>query len=543
MSPAAVGAQTWRLHVFTPVHVGSGAEARPGLDILATGRNLTYVLDWNRLLASLPPDTAAADAVSQALRPGSGSREAELLRALDGAGLALDAISLAQLEGDWPRGNLRLQIRRADGAALLPGSSIKGALRTAALAACLAKRGPDLEVAFRDLVAHRLARLRGRRGVRPKGSELVEEPLLAPSPASPPRLDAPHRDLLRLLGVGDATFPSEALRVTRVEIHQCGGAAGEDRRLSTKLAAECLAPGSSARVRLEWNDALRALGREGGLWRTGEDLSFEDILRSARGLARHHLDHDRARFDAAGLSRAAAAVGALRRLADDEDLLVLRLGWGIGWEGTTGGFADASLREEIREVDWRDGPTRTWSRRNFPATRKLVSWMWRPQPGGPARAFEGYQLPLGWVVLEPEGLGRVEVPEWPARPATPVARSRGPAPPTHRQARRERREEPPGPAPTAVPRRRAIPVSVPPAGEEVTAVVLEKRTSKGKPRFEIEGTSLSGSLAGSSEAPPSELAAGTRVRLRVKAPDSRGQNIQFEWIGLADDRDPGDRPG
>ena len=140
----------WRLEVLTPLHAGSGEQLTNGLEIASEG-GWTYTVDLDKLLDRLPPDRR--DRVGLA-------GLADLYR-------PLAEVQRYAVHGELPPPSfpeegatlLRCFARDGFGRPYLPGSTLKGALRTALLMK-LADDMPKVRGALSD--GRRRARGRGR---------------------------------------------------------------------------------------------------------------------------------------------------------------------------------------------------------------------------------------------------------------------------------------------------------------------------------------------------------------------------------------------
>ena len=129
----------FKLECVTPVHVGSGADLIRSIDFYADG-GFTEVLDPDLLLMA----AGAIEGFADAIRRGSGI--APFLKA---RGLNPATFRLHRVRGSIEAQRLRLAIRGGDGRPMIPGSSLKGALRTLLLAAWTGEEGPTLGTGLR----------------------------------------------------------------------------------------------------------------------------------------------------------------------------------------------------------------------------------------------------------------------------------------------------------------------------------------------------------------------------------------------------------
>ncbi len=418
----------FRVEVFTPVHVGSGRQFRAQLDTVPlrdvdrTARDGWALVDFERALASLPASAVVpvANALTRWLQTdgrGSVSQAA--------AHLARHGVLEPFVLQRWPGRSTRLPqiiregMRAASGAPLLPGSSVKGALRTALFVAW-----------FRQLPEPRQKRLISD-AFRAGDARDVENGLFRPGG------DQPHDDLLRALRVTDAPFEDGALRLAEVAV--ISPSQHDPKRRKERLAVEVLPPGATAPIEIALDDVL--LGKLGGAGRPGADRPSErdrggraprgtsarpehgvsqvaQFLRSPKGRRLGFADAlswSELRTVVNGMARSALKrdLEYARRLGDEplyaflENLWarvgqaiehgawVLRVGWGQGWEGTTGAWVPSQHREPLKQQKKRASyfrPDFQW----FPKTRRVVEAMNDAPPPG------GYPQELGWIALWPD---------------------------------------------------------------------------------------------------------------------------------------------
>jgi CRISPR type III-A-associated RAMP protein Csm5 len=543
------------LRALTPVHVGSGEELAPGVEILSHG-DRTYVLEIERLLGLEELD---ADRLVEAIGTGVEGRAARLLEALRGAGVDPSRVSRYVLQGSWIRSRLRTQLRSAGGSPLIPGSSVKGSLRTLALASLLGAdgSGPSEQASARVRSALERSVSGGRERAASVAWRALEEPVLAPRRDSARGLEGWRRDVFRAVACSDAAFDVRDLRLVELSVQrgrprEAPEGAGERpafRSFGPPVGAEAIAEGARARIRVGFDPWLLSAGAP--LWGSDPGLAWERLAAVSQARARSSAEREARRWRELGWSRAAERVERLPLGSLHPAAVVLRLGFGIGWEATTGGLLDPEAREAVRRTPWIRGPTSTWSGTDFPTSRKLVRAVWRRDEAGLWQAFEALDLPLGWVVLEPadgsaasaqetQGVRRGERREaGPREERTGAGAGRRENRSGGRDERRGRRDERRGGRDERRGGRDAGRAAAPAErplrpGDEVRAIVLEERTKRGALRFRIEPLGREAYLQPGGPAAPDDLQPGAAVMLRVRAvPASKGEAVACHWVGPA----------
>jgi len=250
----------------------------------------------------------------------------------------------------------------------LPGTSLKGALRTA-----LAWVGW------------------GELGLRPDRRELVPNPRFAARNYERRILGRdPNHDLLRALHVGDSA-PVEAENLILVNaqvLHQSGA-------LGSPIELEAIRPETAFRLPLKIDLALFSA------WAGRNRLQHANWLRDLPAVVRRHtaqrLDQEVSWFGPVGNARLIADLyRQLKSVRLPNRAFLLQVGWGTGWDDKTFG---SHLREDEAFMEGILAPRRSGgygiARGNrrpgdpFPKSRRvLVDAGGRPQS------------PLGWVVVE-----------------------------------------------------------------------------------------------------------------------------------------------
>lgn len=499
----------WRLEVLTPLHAGSGVKLERGFDVeCAEGH--TFAIDIDKLADALPP--GRHDQIGR-----------QFVRDLY-AGRPLRALQRYVVRGEVRGRELLCFARDGFDRPYLPGSTLKGALRTALLMQ-LAEERQEVKRALR-VAAGRVP-------------DRKEKDFEAQRAAF--RLDGGEEstdDVLRHLHVPDVLIPPAAIEVVEVLIasmderdhwrwktakRDAPNAIDPHDRDVLRLSVEVVRPGTVLYVPLRV-DAQRL--RPDWMKRRPGQPAPQDFSGWAALLQRGLLDavasHGRRVLDPeiAMWSRSRPhdnAAQATKRIAEQakQGGAIFPVGWGIGWRGMTGAALER-LDDNAERVDAgnQDPPLITRARNTyskaftkgdfhvFPKSRRL--WV-----ESRSRAPQG---PLGWVAVRSWG---------PQDKATPFTQNQGPEgklpiagsakpfyPGTH----------PPGKATTA-PRASTTPQK----GDRVRCRLTGK-TKKGKWQAELLDHSVRGVVDGDREG----AVEGAEVELEVKN-TSAGQDWGLVW--------------
>jgi CRISPR-associated protein Csm5 len=365
--------------VLSPLHIGSGRELLQGYDVVAhDGR--TWRVDEDALLdATLGGGETFDEALvgrpaSELLKPGDYEAHPEFFR------YVIPGEPSAGTRGT----RISEQIKDVFDRPYLPGSSLKGALRTVLFWGVHHAEGrtPDLD---------RLKRSRSW------ASQPLEQQVFGRDPS---------HDWLRALRVRDSQ-PLDAdehlaLQTVRVYPTASSESAGLDVDVEavapeavfhTTVTLETYGFESPEASRLRWQGQRRWIQdlTELGKRHVGERLMTEAQYFKEKGGPRRSM-----RFYDALIKR-------LLELPDD--VLLLQVGWGAGWESKT--LGSAMLRQSDHAFERLLSTYRMTKERDrragdpFPRSRHLALIDGRPA------------LPMGWLAVRVEGLDEVAVAEPP----------------------------------------------------------------------------------------------------------------------------------
>jgi len=391
---------TWdvKVEALSPLHIGTGTELLLGYDLLSH-RGHTYRVDEDVLLeqALVQAEQAGAAAVNQLL---AGRPATELLAEtdFDPHSPLFRYVMPGVPFTTTPGAKIQEQIKDVRDRLYLPGSSLKGALRTVLAWGFYARqrKRPDL------------GRLRRSRSW---ASQDLERDIFGWDP---------NHDWLRALHVEDSRplAPDGHLTLQTVQVYptQTGDSPG------LNVDVEAVRPGTVFDLAITVDEygfrgeAVRQLG-----WQ-GKRAWLGQLTALGKQYARQRLLAEVAFFQAHGGPQAALQFYAalVRQVVEGElaeDEFLLQVGWGTGWESKTLGSgllrqSDAAFERLLSEYRM------TKERRRevgdaFPKSRTLAL-----RGGAPA-------TPLGWVRVKVAGFVPGEEPqvapaqgkERPVRPA------------------------------------------------------------------------------------------------------------------------------
>jgi len=357
---------------LTPVHIGSGRTLLHRYDY-AIRDHRTWRLNEDAIL-----ETQDIDDPEMVERLSSIPPE-QLLQAGD---YKLDSTFFRYVIRGTPRSNAEgaqiiEQLKDAYDRPYLPGTSLKGALRTAIA-----------WVAWEE------------RGLRPDKGKLNRHPQFAAQTYERELLGRnPNHDLLRALHVTDSDAVGvDALMVANARVlHQSG-------HVASPIEMEAIKPDTVFELTLKIDVALFSR------WAGGDALRNAHLLQTLPDCVRRHtaqrIETELAWFKAGkGARKIYDFYGALPTEGLPPHMCLLQLGWGTGWDDKTFG---SRLREDDRFMesilaDRRQGGfglARGHRERGdrFPKSRRVAVRVLRSKRDG--SIIEHPESPFGWVLME-----------------------------------------------------------------------------------------------------------------------------------------------
>ena len=370
---------TATIETLSPLHIGTGTSLLEKVDWIQSG-NWVYVADQNRLL----------ETVLERAQAERGGNEMAVIQALTGMTLsdlrsagwlarddfqADSPLFRYRLRGEPAMNQIAEQIKDVYGQPYLPGSSLKGALRTVLAVTGASKLKTDLRRPGRS---------------RSWAAQPIERDIFGRDP---------NHDLLRALQVSDsAPVEAKQLRLERVNVFPTAGRTSYGRSRGLDLDVEALRKGTMLQATIKIDGTLfgddTPLGRmvESEL-RFGKRRSWLfNLPKWAKKWAGRRLVEEADFFGKKQGGKAVAAFyGQLAVIWDrmQENEFLLQVGWGTGWPSKTFGHLlqrDAKDFERLVR-DYRLSPQDRGRKTGdpFPKSRKLV------------RRGDSPTQPLGWV--------------------------------------------------------------------------------------------------------------------------------------------------
>lgn len=369
------------IKALTPLHVGSGEVFKRGFDFLAEEGEIR-IISHVRLFHYLN-EIGFKDNIEPFMKAIEEKRPLDWLRE--------NGVSLHDMKGQqcmaWPEtpDEIRAQIRDGVGNPLVPGSSLKGALRTAILKRLSKEDGRAIvNKTIHDIKEN------GCRNLKEADKE-IRKKLLGEDPTN---------SLMRTISVGDFTFSPMDVALQNVEVSRQVSENTMKRKRTRKndlpmqITIEKIKENSVSQGRISLDNFLYARDEKTDKLCLGfkAEINREWLISAIRELTNDFIGGELKYLSDKKGTHISGLLAFCRGLQQKSAGLAaneafLNLGWGIGWRGTTGELVDNNdlsadnhkLRKNLKlATNHLDFP--------FPKSRRI--------------AISGKTIqPMGWVHL------------------------------------------------------------------------------------------------------------------------------------------------
>jgi CRISPR-associated protein Csm5 len=362
------------LEILTPTQSGSGAERFKELDFIDRASDV-FVVDQVQSFNAVASGNMALDTLLA-----SGSRLSDLVQAAgQDFGYRLPWLASKSKVPD----KFREQLKDAMNRPYLPGSALKGAIRTALIAQWL-RSAMQSEAVIKHLKDLLPKRDRGR-ALNPKSASKNLMEALTGKDAK--------QDIFRPFKVKDTLFADTDLRLADIRwLNENRWRSMSQRRSFDKwidadgIYAEVLQPHALGLVTLQWDSFLQSnpCWQQQGTIANILPNDFAVLREQLNKHANYRLDREIEFYRGQNKPTPENECKRIKTMIDsDTDATYLQLAWGSGWRGMTGDWASEEQVKSFRELFnlGRMG-------KSFPKTRRLAV------SGEP-------KYPLGWIRLLP----------------------------------------------------------------------------------------------------------------------------------------------
>lgn len=325
--------QNVQIETLTPVHIGSGTELQGNFEFLHfADENCIVIIDEAKVLKIIGEDNINQWVACIEKKESLLSLIRQRKRDVKPEDVAQRVIPLSR-NGIIDKKTIREQLHTGTGQALMPGSSIKGALRTAVWA-YLVRQNEESVAKGNKLGRKRFDNKTRTEQTDYKDATLMQEFMGRDS----------NEDIMRLLQVGDATFDATYCFRTDVANQQ------RDKSWSLKPEilqyVEAIPAGKKTQARLSFQETLRQ--RAQGFFNKNADLiQPETLFEIVNNHTRQVIENDLRYLE--GKANYPIVYGdyidTMNSILDKIDVCgsktcILRLGYGTGYRSMTGDWLD-----------------------------------------------------------------------------------------------------------------------------------------------------------------------------------------------------------
>jgi CRISPR-associated protein Csm5 len=348
------------LQVLTALHVGSGDKLKEDFDFFRQGENI-YIVNSSKMFAAV--EKLGVERITEF---GLAVENKEAGSWLQKNGIRLGdiaAYSIAFTGGRAPN-EINAQLRDGFGTPLIPGSSLKGALRTAILRK-LAKSRPEFEItAF---------------GKNPKyADQRVCGDLLGKDP---------KENLLRTLTVGDFSFSAEDMGVHQVRVNRL--VTINNFKDKFPICIETLKKQAHSNGLISFDEFLADRDSEEKYFNFKDRLTLAWLIDACCAITRHIIKTELDFLSKKTGKMVAGVRGFYEQLFNqmeglNENETIIQMAWGSGWRGMTGQLWEQNDLTKERRQTLKLAPKHLSF--PFPKSRRIAS-------------INGTDLPMGWIKL------------------------------------------------------------------------------------------------------------------------------------------------
>jgi len=346
----------YKLTILTPVFIGSGQEL-DGRDTVLH-RNTLIIIDINKIIEKISNNNRALNEFEQGV--------SDIKKFLDKYRIYYEDVKKYSIPALRFRGRIKEFIKTGLGNPFIPGSSIKGAIRTVFLWH-LIKKGNQQEI------RNRLEEILEKKPKKQQADDKLDEHIFGKDP---------NYDFMRAMQISDAEFKISDLKVGEVKILDLKNKNSYgwwtrkgivDKHYDAFLTfIEALKENYKSKVYIK-NDKflLENNNAKEKLEFNTKSEYFYELASKCNDYAREFIDSEYKFFYECGMNEMIKFYNDLQdQIPKDNNSFILHLGWGGGWKAMTGNWLDINYLKEFKgRFISRFG---LGKRVDFPKTRRIV---------------------------------------------------------------------------------------------------------------------------------------------------------------------------
>ncbi len=350
------------IDILTPVHVGSGEKLVEHFDFLHQGDKI-HMINSSKLFTAI--QKLGSEKIQEFTLAVEDGNIVEWLQEQGIRPNGIASYSLVFTGQKTPR-EIHAQIRDAFGNPLIPGSSLKGALRTAII-----RKLAKAEDHFQEKAK--------AKGIKPKYMDQgICGALLGRDP---------KENLLRTLSVGDYAFESDQTSIQQVWVNRLTSKTNLAGKFPIHI--EGISNNTNTQGIISFDEFLPEKDSEKKCFNFKDRLSKDWLIDACRSLTQHTVETELQFLEGKSGKPVEGLYRFYTRLSEQiknlkQNEVIIQMAWGSGWRGMTGQLLESDdltddLRKKLKlEVKYLSFP--------FPKSRRVVN-------------VRGAELPMGWIKL------------------------------------------------------------------------------------------------------------------------------------------------
>lgn len=360
-----------RIETLTPVHIGSGNMLYKGMDYVVEDGKL-YIIDHRKVL-----DIIGAQRVDAWVNSIERNEDIAGFIARQGMNVSPPAEYAKRTMKCYSNGStVKECIHDGRGLPYIPGSSLKGAIRTAVLATEI----EGIENNYIEYLQKKKEDVDNRRCKKDKVSNGIEEKLFSKlAPEGRKGVSAPNTSYMRFLQIGDAYFNEECetvLNAINLNIRERDSLIDK----SKPQAIETINSGEEAELEIRLKKDVIKNDREGLVHKLPECMSsLEELFVTINNHTKKLLEKELEYWS--GVSKELSGADSyiefiVDLIAETKDVkdgkeCILRVGYASGWRFTTGAWTEAleSFYDTVVPISRTND--KAYSKYDFPKSRRV----------------------------------------------------------------------------------------------------------------------------------------------------------------------------
>ncbi len=325
-----MGHETYRFTVKTPLHVGTGEKL--GKTDIAPQRSQWIVVDMESVFSLLQDNLSAFDALDDSNF--DLSRFLKQNKISPGKVKKYSLVNPDNIRFDFRKTEVLEMIKTGMGKPIIPGSSVKGAIRT--------------------VIWWHLMQLEENRSLlEEKLREILNNPRISKERADD-KLDKelfgknPNYDVMRGLQVGDVEFELSDMRLVESKVLSLARKGFGWKRFTT--CSESLNPGAVSFGKMKLDEFLFDSPLARTLKFYEKKALFASLPEECNEFARNFIEEEIDFFKSCGMEEMVKFYTVfLKEIPESNTAFLIHLGWGSGWKSMTGNYLTENALKKLRE--------------------------------------------------------------------------------------------------------------------------------------------------------------------------------------------------